>query len=95
MTTNSERPTARSRPRPAEDEGIDPIALPPAGPTPIASHDTVRPVEEAHARRGPEPTVQLNVRVASDISALIDHQVSTTGRTKRQLIEQAIRQTYS
>jgi len=35
------------------------------------------------------------VRVASDISALIDHQASTTGRTKRQLIEQAIRQTYS
>lgn len=94
MTTSNERPTARSRPRPAEDEGIDPIA-PAAGPPPTALPGTVRPVEGAHARRGPEPTVQLNVRVASDVSALIDHQVSTTGRTKRQLIEHAIRQTYS
>lgn len=84
--TSSERPTARSRPRPADDEGIDPIvATPPAAP----AHN------EAPGRRGPEPTVQLNVRVASDVHALIDQAQAATGRTKRQLIEQAIRNTYN
>ncbi len=46
-------------------------------------------------RRGPEPTVQLNVRVAADISDLIDRATQSTGHTKRQLIEHAIRTTYS
>lgn len=95
MTTSNERPTARSRPRPAEDEGIDPIAPPPPGPDHPGIAGVARRAVEAQARRGPEPTVQLNVRVASDISALIDHQVSATGRTKRQLIEHAVRQAYS
>ena len=94
MTSNGERPTARSRPRPARDEGIDPIAPLPAAPTSTVAPRIASSVEP-HIRRGPEPTVQLNVRVASDISALIDQQVSTTGRTKRQLIEHAIRQLYS
>ncbi len=92
--TSSERPTARNRPRPAHDEGIDPIVPPPTPDHPVTA-GVGRRVEEPQARRGPEPTVQLNVRVASDVNALIDHQVSITGRTKRQLIEQAIRQTYS
>lgn len=95
MTTSSERPTARTRPRPARDEGIDPIAPLPVAPAATATAHAVAPLVEPHIRRGPEPTVQLNVRVASDVSALIDQQVSTTGRTKRQLIEQAIRQLYS
>lgn len=94
--TSSDRPTARSRPRPAEDEGTDPVVAPPppASEHPIGAGPDSR-VGEVPARRGPEPTVQLNVRVASDVSALIDQAVQTTGRTKRQLIEQAIRQVYS
>lgn len=84
MTTSSERPTPRIRPRPAADENTDPvISTPPAAPGPAVP-----------GRRGPEPTVQLNVRVASEISALIHHAQASTGRTKRQLIEHAIRNTY-
>ena len=85
--TSSERPTPRSRPRPAADEASDPITGPPAA--------TVLHPDPAPARRGPEPTVQLNVRVASEVSALIDRAAARSGRTKRQLIENAIRNTYS
>lgn len=82
---NSERPTPRSRPQPAADETTDPIVtVPPAGGRPLFGH----------GRRGPEPTVQLNVRVAADVSALIDQAQANTGQTKRQLIEAAIRDTY-
>lgn len=85
--TASDRPTPRSRPRPAADESTDPMVGPASFAQPL--------VEVAAIRRGPEPTVQLNVRVGSDISALIDRAQATTGRTKRQLIERAIRQVYS
>jgi len=86
MTSSSDRPVPRNRtrPKPAEDETTDPVVSAPPQP----------PANPAPVRRGPEPTVQLNVRIASDVSALIDHQVATTGRTKRQLIEAAIRSSY-
>lgn len=82
--TSTERPTPRSRPRPAADETVDPVISQPAPSSELP----------AVARRGPEPTVQLNVRVAGDVSNLIGEAIRTTGRTKRQLIEHAIRQTY-
>jgi len=77
MTSGSDRPTPRTRLRPAEDETSDPV------------------VSRPPVRRGPEPTVQLNVRIAADVSALLDQQAASTGRTKRQLIEAAIRTTCS
>jgi hypothetical protein len=85
--TSTERPTPRSRPRPAADETVDPVVSQPTQTAPSSELP-------AAVRRGPEPTVQLNVRVAADVSSLIDEAVRTTGRTKRQLIEHAIRQTY-
>jgi hypothetical protein len=84
--TSSERPTPRSRPFPAADEAVDPV---------VSHPPDVAPLIVGGRRRGPEPTVQLNVRVASEVSALIDRAMASSGRTKRQLIEQAIRSTYS
>jgi len=87
--TSGDRPTPRSRPRPAADETVDPVVSQPQRAMPSAVG--VPPA----VRRGPEPTVQLNVRVAADISDLIDRATQSTGHTKRQLIEHAIRTTYS
>jgi len=87
--TSNDRPTPRNRPRPAADETLDPVvSQPQRGMPSVGGHlPTVR--------RGPEPTVQLNVRVAADISDLIDRATRSTGHTKRQLIEHAIRLAYS
>ena len=87
--TSDDRPTPRSRPRPAADETVDPVVSQPQRVMPSAVRAPLA------VRRGPEPTVQLNVRVAADISDLIDRATQTTGHTKRQLIEHAIRTTYS
>ncbi len=87
--TNNDRPTPRSRPRPAADETLDPVVSRPQRGMPSAGG------EPPAVRRGPEPTVQLNVRVAADVSDLIDRATQSTGRTKRQLIEHAVRATYS
>jgi hypothetical protein len=76
---SNDRPVPRSRPRPAPDDALDPIHSAPP----------------RSPRRGPEATVQLNVRVAGDISDLLDREHRATDRTKRELIEHAIRTTYS
>lgn len=80
-----DRPPARTRPRPAADEMLDPVV-----PT---NTSAARPTAGV-PRRGPEPTVQLNVRIGADIGVLIDRAVALTGRTKRALIEEAIRTSY-
>jgi hypothetical protein len=80
--SSPDRPTPRTRPRPARDEGVDPVVAP-AG----AGYEGAR----GGRRVGPEQTVQLNVRVAVEISELIAAEVGTSGRTKRDLIEQAVR----
>jgi len=87
--TSDDRPTPRSRPRPATDEALDPVVNQPQRAMPSATGDPLA------VRRGPEPTVQLNVRVAADVSDRIDRATQSTGHTKRQLIEHAIRTTYS
>jgi hypothetical protein len=91
MTTSNERPTPRTRPRPAADEGQDPVVPASADRTPPAGAQTA----PATGRRGAEPTVQLNVRVSGDVNDIIDAAVVASGSTKRQLIEQAIRATYA
>lgn len=87
--TSAERPIARPRPRPAADEATDPVV--PSGRFDRPAEAALAPV----ARRGPEPTVQLNVRVAAGIADIIEARMTKTGKTKRQLVEDAIRQTYS
>jgi hypothetical protein len=83
---NDDRPTPRRRPQPAADEATDPVV----GTAGAGGGTTLPPVR----RQEPEPTVQLNVRIAADVSALINQATTETGRTKRQLIEHAIRSTY-
>jgi hypothetical protein len=103
MSSPTDRPQPRTRPRPAADEDHDPVAGPAAVPaqnTPGTSEPggagPRRPISAAPARRrGAEPTVQLNVRVSADINALIDAAADDTGHTKRELIEHAIRNTYA
>lgn len=89
MTTPTDRPTPRSRPRPAADEAHDPIV-----PSATATQRTATTPPPPN-RRGAEPTVQLNVRVSADVNALIDEAATSTGNTKRQLIEHAIRTIYA
>lgn len=85
--TQPDRPVARSRPRPPVDEGTDPIVSPMrAAPAPAPS---------SSVRRGPEPTVQLNVRIGAEINALVDEAQVSHGWTKRQIVEHAIKQAFS
>ncbi|GEO97303.1 hypothetical protein [Kocuria turfanensis] len=97
---------ARRRPRPAPDEHIDPVDYTPAAPatpqpaTPMASTPPVQavPAEQpavAAPKRGRgrprrEPTIQLGVRVAQDVSDLIEELTEHDG-TARAVIENAVR----
>ncbi|WP_424348037.1 hypothetical protein [Kocuria sp. CH-021] len=97
---------ARRRPRPAPDEHIDPVdytpprATPPQLATPQVSSPPIQaaPVAEpavAAPKRGRgrprrEPTIQLGVRVAQDVSDLIEELTEHDG-TARAVIENAVR----
>ena len=94
------------RPRPAPDEHIDPVDYTPPAPatplpaTPVVSSPPVpaAPVAEPTAaapKRGRgrprrEPTIQLGVRVAQDVSDLIEELTEHDG-TARAVIENAVR----
>ena len=103
MTEKPERPVslARRRPRPAPDEHIDPIDYTPPAPattpqsaTPAVSTPAEEPTAAAPKRgRGRprrEPTIQLGVRVAQDVSDLIEELTEHDG-TARAVIENAVR----
>lgn len=97
---------ARRRPRPAPDEHIDPVDYTPPRTTtpqpaaPVVSSPTAQaaPVAEpavAAPKRGRgrprrEPTIQLGVRVAQDVSDLIEELTEHDG-TARAVIENAVR----
>ena len=97
---------ARRRPRPAPDEHIDPVDYTPrptATPQPVAQQVSTPPVQAASAaeptaaapKRGRgrprrEPTIQLGVRVAQDVSDLIEELTEHDG-TARAVIENAVR----
>lgn len=96
----------RRRPRPAPDEHIDPVDYTPpapAPPPPAAPVVSTPPVQAAPAaeptaaapKRGrsrprQEPTNQLGVRVAQDVSDLIEELTEHDG-TARAMIENAVR----
>ncbi len=96
--TSDGRPTPRTRPRPAADEGTDPVA---SAAAPAANATGTRSAEPAPAqtRRGPERTVQLNVRIAEDVADILEHALADaqarSNTSKRQVVEHAIRATYS
>ncbi len=96
---------ARRRPRPAPDEHIDPVdytpprATSPQLATPVVSSPPVHtaPAAEPPAalKRGRgrprrEPTIQLGVRVAQDVSDLIE-ELTEHDDTARAVIENAVR----
>ncbi|GAB2628737.1 hypothetical protein GCM10009696_36780 [Kocuria himachalensis] len=95
----------RRRPRPAPDEHIDPVDYTPprtATPqpaTPVVSSPLVQaapttepPAAPKRGRGRPrrEPTIQLGVRVAQDVSDLIEELTEHDG-TARAVIENAVR----
>lgn len=71
-------------------EGKDTRSVPAAAPTALVSTGP----QLAQAPRGREQTVQLATRVSPEIAALIDKASSRTGQSKRQVIEEAIRQAW-
>ena len=96
---------ARRRPRPAPDEHIDPVdytpprATPPQPATPAVSSPPVQTAPAAEPPTAPkrgrgrprrEPTIQLGVRVAQDVSDLIEELTEHDG-TARAVIENAVR----
>ena len=97
---------ARRRPRPAPDEHIDPVDYTPPAPatpqpaTPVVSSPPVQATQTAEPtaatpKRGRgrprrEPTIQLGVRVAQDVSDLIEELTEHDG-TARAVIENAVR----
>lgn len=101
-----ERPAVlKRRPRAASDERIDPISYtPPVEPptavrTPAEPTDTESPAPTAapatssrggYSRRR-QPTVQLGVRVAVDVSTLIDEISDEEDITARAVVENAVR----
>ena len=105
MTEQPERPAslARRRPRPAPDEHIDPVDYTPpraTSPQPATPVVTSPPVQAPAAqppgapKRGRgrprrEPTIQLGVRVAQDVSDLIEELTEHDG-TARAVIENAV-----
>ncbi len=98
-----ERPTTlRRRVRAAADEHVDPVnyvspAKIPATPTAIDVATAKTAISESREtiKRGPgrprrEPTIQLGVRVALDVSSLIDELADEDGTT-RAVVENAVR----
>ena len=97
---------ARRRPRPAPDEHIDPVdytpprtttpqpatqevSSPPLQATPAAEPPSAAP-KRGRGRPRREPTIQLGVRVAQDVSDLIEELTEHDG-TARAVIENAVR----
>ena len=95
----------RRRPRPAPDEHIDPVdytpprATSPQSATPGVSSPPVQAAPAAEPTAAPkrgrgrprrEPTIQLGVRVAQDVSDLIEELTEHDG-TARAVIENAVR----
>lgn len=90
MTTMPNRPQPRPRVRPASDEAIDPIRSSRSAFSTLVD-EQLPPVAPAEApRRGPEPAVQLNVRVSLTVSNKLEQDMATTGKTKKALVEEAI-----
>ncbi|MFI7743738.1 hypothetical protein [Kocuria rhizosphaericola] len=96
---------ARRRPRPAPDEHIDPVdytpprATSPQPATPVVSSPPVQVTPAVQPTAAPkrgrgrprrEPTIQLGVRVAQDVSDLIQELTEHDG-TARAVIENAVR----
>lgn len=89
MSTQPERPArGKTRPRPAADENLDPVdyrSAPPAAPPP--------PPAPGPGRK--EATVQLATRISLEIDTILTNAAAKTGKSKRALVEEAIRNTWT
>lgn len=94
----------RRRPQPAQDANMDPAdvsaAAPPVAPPQQATvlslrqQSTPAPVRPAGVKAGPQPAIQLNIRIDMDYAAVVDRIVAERGWTKRFVIEHALKETY-
>lgn len=97
-----ERPaTLRRKVRAAADEHVDPVnyVSPPPFPAPASAvpevvvatiSDGDQPIKRGPGRPRREPTIQLGVRVALDVSSLIEELADEDGTT-RAVVENAVR----
>lgn len=90
MTAQPDRPArGKIRPRPAADEKLDPVdyrrEVPPA-PMPQPSPTNITGRKEA--------TVQLATRISMEVDAILTNAAASTGKSKRALVEEAIRNTW-
>lgn len=101
-TEKSDRPAALKRtPRPAADNGVDPVDVIPAAKPEVTAAPTAAPAaptgstSQAPAKSRREPTIPLSTRVALDVTEILDAAVAE-GRapSQRAAIEMAIRQTW-
>lgn len=98
-TEKSDRPASLKRtPRPAADNGIDPVDVVPAAKPTVATAPAAAPVTStppAPTKSRREPTIPLSTRVAVDVTEILDAAVAE-GRapSQRAAIEMAIRQTW-
>lgn len=97
MSTQPGRPGRRPRPRPAADEKLDPVdyraqpqTLPVPTPTPVPP---LAPQGSAPGRK--EATVQLATRISLEIDTILIDAVNATGKSKRALVEEAIKNTWT
>ena len=93
VPAEQDRPTPRRRARPAVDEGHDPADVT-STPATTGTRTPARPADRPTPRRGPEPTVQLNIRVSQEVRGIVDEETAVSGRSLREVVEYAIRQTY-
>ncbi len=110
MTNLPERPPRTTRPRPAPSAGIDPVdhTLSPVKPredtapsAPSLREADKTPHKDAAGgmAKGAPPrrrdvTVQFGTRLSEEIANLIDEIHFREGLTKRQIVEDAVRQTW-
>lgn len=84
MTQQPDRPAAlsrRPRPQPAPDDLVDPVSLRPETPA----------TPQVPAPRRSKATVPLYVRIPEDVAARVDHAAASRGVSKREIIEQLVR----
>lgn len=89
MSSEPDLSQPRRGPRPASDETVDSAEVTRAATKP----PSVRPVGRPR-RAKPEPVIQFSTRLAQSYRDAIDAVVDTTGNTVREIIEDAIRNTY-
>lgn len=88
--TQESAPSTTPTPPSIPDEGKGARSVTAAASTPAASSSAGTPAMSAAAPRR-EQTVQLSTRVSPDVTDIIDRAAAATGRSKRDLVEEAIR----